>query len=905
MKGIENEIRKHEGFVDGFYLDSRGKLTSGYGHLVNLKTENVPDEVLNLLNKFNKDPRVIEAEKKVSKAKTEEEKSAAKAAREKVYKKVSSEINEQDFGMKAIKSQNGVASFEVNYKVDLDEIEQDFKADVAEKGIARAQRNFPDFDKYPENVQRALINMSYQLGNSPASWPSFNAALNYGLKTGDFSHAAYHASDSQWFENQTPKRAKEVVAQIGSIAKEPLSKKEMDSYVAPPEPRPEREEEKIDIKLDVPEILVEAPEIPSLDFSELDETLRIRSENDFFNVPEMQVEEQVEMPELFQAPDRIPTNPEAGPSDTVPAMLTEGEAVIPAAAAQNPENKQVIQELLVEGRTKNDIAEANGVPVTSQKLAELPKERLYDNVELDEYHRRNLTGKYGGGERSLKGFAGGTMEVPALMMMIPPSPEKDPTMDAMEKLAVKQMAYEQKSKNRTRDTVEKIGLKHLEETATADMRQAALDETMKNYGMEVPMPMGAPPAQGFEDGSPVVTGDSLYSITQDLYQPEETRRQAEAMRREQFPDHIGEGEIIPVSDPRYKPPMPVNEEQIAKNRAANLGYDPRLAEQADAEIGSFAVPEQFKVEPASTISTEGTKGQEPTKPTTDKTEGGFLSGLGKAFGKAFMGAAKRVFAPEALAQGAIYYGVNKLLGYNDQTAAQQAMLGYGDAQKQIAADEKYLRDLGIKNLEVQRKRDESANKNRGALYTFGEGVVSDTLADLGVDNKDMNATKAFITQEALSRIDNLGLDMSTEAGLQSARDVMVAVTNNYATQVRQGFDNPNMSRAFDEVMLSKKAMSDAFTIQGDVPKVVSNKAVQGSLERIRRNVNADANVKDSVKQVEFENRVSRLYQLFRDNPGKVEALGLRAPSAGENEFTVFLEHILAGEQRGDTRKFNL
>jgi hypothetical protein len=42
-----------------------------------------------------------------------------------------------------------------------------------------------------------------------------------------------------------------------------------------------------------------------------------------------------------------------GSTDTVPAMLTPGEAVIPAPAAQNPANKPIIAALVQEGRTKN------------------------------------------------------------------------------------------------------------------------------------------------------------------------------------------------------------------------------------------------------------------------------------------------------------------------------------------------------------------------------------------------------------------------------------------------------------------------------------------------------------------------------------------------------------------------
>jgi len=46
--------------------------------------------------------------------------------------------------------------------------------------------------------------------------------------------------------------------------------------------------------------------------------------------------------------------------DSVPSMLTPGEAVIPAPAAQNPANKPAINAMISEGRAANDIAE--GMP---------------------------------------------------------------------------------------------------------------------------------------------------------------------------------------------------------------------------------------------------------------------------------------------------------------------------------------------------------------------------------------------------------------------------------------------------------------------------------------------------------------------------------------------------------------
>lgn len=46
-----------------------------------------------------------------------------------------------------------------------------------------------------------------------------------------------------------------------------------------------------------------------------------------------------------------PMNPEAGPSDKIPALLTAGEAVIPKKAAQNPANKPLIKAMVREGRS--------------------------------------------------------------------------------------------------------------------------------------------------------------------------------------------------------------------------------------------------------------------------------------------------------------------------------------------------------------------------------------------------------------------------------------------------------------------------------------------------------------------------------------------------------------------------
>ncbi len=73
-------------------------------------------------------------------------------------------------------------------------------------------------------------------------------------------------------------------------------------------------------------------------------------------------------------------NPEAGASDTVPAMLTPGEAVIPAPAAQHPDNKPVIEALVNEGRMANQGFSDGGVDVPPMGYAEGTVDAFSNNM---------------------------------------------------------------------------------------------------------------------------------------------------------------------------------------------------------------------------------------------------------------------------------------------------------------------------------------------------------------------------------------------------------------------------------------------------------------------------------------------------------------------------------------------
>jgi hypothetical protein len=569
---------------------------------------------------------------------------------------------------------------------------------------------------------------------------------------------------------------------------------------------------------------------------------------------------------------RKPTNPEAGPSDTVPAMLTPGEAVIPAPAAQNPDNAPVIREMIAEGRMKNRIAEAN-----SEKF----------------------------------GFEGGTMDVPAMMMMMPPP--KDPAMGQMEKLAVKQMGYEQKSKNRTRDTIEKIGLKHLEDTADANMKQAALDETMANYGMEVPMPMqSVPQSQGFQQGS----GDVSY------YNPEGFTKE------ELYADRPGLGFFQAAAG---GPAVMTDISDAELSEIANFGRTTMQQQAAQGELerrmgqvpmGSETVPIEASapirvagsdntIVPPKPVETKIltnnkpktviTPGNGKTPPAGSKTSSKFFEDLKGGFGSAF----KKVFDPESIATAGIYYGVNRLLGYDNDVAARQAAMGYVAGQKERqerVAEERLLQrqqakdaaSLNKAKLATLEKRRESAISNQIKLDEYGQTTLRTALSDTGLEVSDSPILVSYVSSELGAVVDQFGLDLSDPADFRAAQQLIPSVMQKFVTGLKGDASNmaPGaMSTAVDRVMLQRRELGNAF--EGVTPKSAAN--VFG---KIKNNIARERSTSDAgFVNASFEDRVSHAYNVFNQfTPEQLNSLGLRAPSEGENTFTVFLEKMLANKK---------
>ena len=101
------------------------------------------------------------------------------------------------------------------------------------------------------------------------------------------------------------------------------------------------------------------------------------------------------------------TNPEAGPSDTVPAMLTPGEAVIPASVAMDEDYKPLIKEMVEEGRDRNDAAEAIGIPVNHPAVPGLADGGALDSKISKIYNEGYTAPGQAYAIAKSKGYAGG------------------------------------------------------------------------------------------------------------------------------------------------------------------------------------------------------------------------------------------------------------------------------------------------------------------------------------------------------------------------------------------------------------------------------------------------------------------------------------------------------------------
>jgi hypothetical protein len=612
---------------------------------------------------------------------------------------------------------------------------------------------------------------------------------------------------------------------------------------------------------------------------------------------------------------RKPTNPEAGPSDTVPAMLTPGEAVIPAPAAQNPANKPAIEAMINEGRVKNNIfdaaesIEANEIPpIQNLQNQIVEKEGEMVTRESEEFpelpYKALIPGLTDNYVTPLQFLAFKAMENFSLQPKFEEKKEKDLLDLEKQKFILKGQLEDQKGEFK----LQQEGFKSLMDNQKIIQKQNALNKTLG-----VPKVQGSPPKpQGFQQGS----GDVSY------YNPEGFTKE------ELYADRPGLGFFQAAAG---GPAVMTDISDAELSEIANFGRTTMQQQAAQGELerrmgqvpmGSETVPIEASapirvagsdntIVPPKPVETKIltnnkpktviTPGNGKTPPAGSKTSSKFFEDLKGGFGSAF----KKVFDPESIATAGIYYGVNRLLGYDNDVAARQAAMGYVAGQKerqervaeerllqrQQAKDEASLNKAKLATLE---KRRESAISNQIKLDEYGQTTLRTALSDTGLEVSDSPILVSYVSSELGAVVDQFGLDLSDPADFRAAQQLIPSVMQKFVTGLKGDASNmaPGaMSTAVDRVMLQRRELGNAF--EGVTPKSAAN--VFG---KIKNNIARERSTSDAgFVNASFEDRVSHAYNVFNQfTPEQLNSLGLRAPSEGENTFTVFLEKMLANKK---------
>lgn len=132
-------------------------------------------------------------------------------------------IDHEGFRSAAYKDHLGYLTIGIGRMIDarrgggitLDEARGLLRNDI-HRCVEDLRRELPWFERAPEGVRRALVNMCFQMGIGSAAKGSgllgFKNTLNM-IKAGQYQEAADNALKSKWAA-QTPKRAQEVTSWI-------------------------------------------------------------------------------------------------------------------------------------------------------------------------------------------------------------------------------------------------------------------------------------------------------------------------------------------------------------------------------------------------------------------------------------------------------------------------------------------------------------------------------------------------------------------------------------------------------------------------------------------------------------------------------------------------------------------
>jgi lysozyme len=100
----------------------------------------------------------------------------------------------------------------VGTPIDKDRVAEAFKEDI-ETVLEDCCKLYSDFDDLPEEVQRIVANMMFNLG-----YPRLSAfrGMRAGVEARDWDKAADEMVDSRWY-NQVPNRAERLVNRMRSV----------------------------------------------------------------------------------------------------------------------------------------------------------------------------------------------------------------------------------------------------------------------------------------------------------------------------------------------------------------------------------------------------------------------------------------------------------------------------------------------------------------------------------------------------------------------------------------------------------------------------------------------------------------------------------------------------------------
>ena len=454
----------------------------------------------------------------------------------------------------------------------------------------------------------------------------------------------------------------------------------------------------------------------------------------------------------------IPMNPEAGPSDTVPALLTPGEAVIPAPAAQNPANKPIIDAMVNEGRIKNAVSEfATNRNNEIKSFINDANETANLFVRENEYEAPGLFS----GDTALSRTADNMLWKFSAGLGGDPSPvDKNKEYTASEALLSLPLAIPGMVVGAIDGSMKIIQEYQYNKAKQAD-KQEALDKSMG-----VPPVMAEPP-KGYYLGSTGV-GDMFGAIGNRISDavsgvnilptlPEAQKPNYADAQTEQLYDsltgmskpQVDAGDAVRAAQER------MTQAAIAAATAnANAGGIPIVTTPEQPPV-TQAVPSQPRTQGSSDVVVNDLFVEDTNKVPQISTKDAKDDNV-------IVAALKEMFDPKALTKAAAGYAVTKAMGYDENVAAKQAAAQYSSEQKRKVASEAAAKKRALDMVDYARKKEIDAyykggmteKEKRQSQLNFNKRLTDNLSATAKDVNRTTNKKTGAKTDTAMYNLGN-------------------------------------------------------------------------------------------------------------------------------------------------------